>query len=176
MAMATVKGTVASWSDVVNACADCKAIAAALDWDCNSKCDWHCDVLRSADTYVCTPLVSGKYLPQWYLHVYLRWAHTVSSPHHTHAQLRKALSGVRLRGYLFLALLLSGFGSSWPGPVRSGPHSFGPLHSIACCGESSAAKVRACVKHTHTAAHTEGITWATNSLGNPASNLAGKDV
>lgn len=155
MAMATVKGTVASWSDVVNACADCKAIAAALDWDCNSNCDWHCDwhcdVLRS-DTYVCTPLVSGKYLPQWYLHVYLRWAHTVSSPHHTHAQLRKALSGVRLRGYLFLALSLSGFGSSWPGPVRSAQLwaiTFDCVLWRVKCSKGP----RMCQAHTHCGTH-----------------------
>lgn len=69
--VATVKGTMASWSDVVNACADCNAIGRL-------RLERLLVLELGTGTYVCTPLVSSKYLPQWYLHVYLRWALTHS--------------------------------------------------------------------------------------------------
>jgi len=143
--MATVKGTMASWSDVVNACADCNAIVA-VDWglrtgDWNSNSDWQCDVLGSDTyTYVCTPLVSSKYLPQWYLHVYLRWAHTLFAAAHTHSCKRRWV----VYACVATSFWLSG-SLDWDrlGPVRT---ALG--HCIACCGESSAAKVRMCQAHT----------------------------
>jgi len=146
--MATVKGTMASWSDVVNACADCNAIVA-VDWglrtgDWNSNADWQCDVLGSDTyTYVCTPLVSSKYLPQWYLHVYLRWAHTLSAAAHTHSCKRRWV----VYACVATSFWLSGFLALWTGFVLA---RSALLWAIALRVVASQVQQRSeCVKHTH---------------------------